>query len=597
MSSSKQYTNLPPIDFNKPWWSLIIEQKWRFITILSIIAAAHTFWNLSPFWISKLFAQPSVTNCLILFTMWLIIDSSFRYATYLNASFQLSGTHRIYSSAHRYLLTIDPRYHIHRSSGALLGKIDRAARGYEILLDQITFEFIELLVGLVSMIIILASYSLLISLIICGCFALTTLIGYLLAKKIYRTSEQEFIESDDQFRSTAAENLYQIQLIRASFASDYMYEKLNTDIKKNMQVELGLWHSYNTAFLILNLLYLASVFFVLSMLAWRINQGIETLMSAMGLALSYINSTKDLVRIVKPLRQYMRGLTAVRDLFEFLPVFGKQHYPVLGPAKTSVSKDDQIELVASTISFDYETAKLFNNHSFQLQCNASNSNKLYGIIGPSGSGKTTLLSILGGQLKPITGFVLINQTDIYATNDATRRELIALQGQIAASMRGSVKYNLLFGLPADHGYSDQYLLTILDRVGLRAVLGAHKGLETMLGEGGLSLSGGQRQRLNFAGLYLRAQFYKPLVVLIDEPTSSLDEVSEAAITTMIGELAHHAITLVIAHRLKTVEDAVGLIDLSLINEEKKIHPHTAAELEKRSVYYKQLVQGIVALDA
>jgi ABC-type transport system involved in cytochrome bd biosynthesis fused ATPase/permease subunit len=92
-------------------------------------------------------------------------------------------------------------------------------------------------------------------------------------------------------------------------------------------------------------------------------------------------------------------------------------------------------------------------------------------------------------------------------------------------------------------------------------------------------------------------FYKPILILIDEPTSSLDEVSEASITAMITELATFAITLVIAHRLKTVKDAVGLIDLSLLSSEQEIKVYTSQELEQRSEYYQCLCQGKVCLDS
>ena len=103
-----------------------------------------------------------------------------------------------------------------------------------------------------------------------------------------------------------------------------------------------------------------------------------------------------------------------------------------------------------------------------------------------------------------------------------RRSLIAQQGQIASSLRGSLRYNLLFGLPEEkiHHYTDAYLMEILERVGLWAIFEAKNGLDTLIGEGGLTISGGQRQRLNFASLYLRANAYNPALILMDEPTSS-----------------------------------------------------------------------------
>ncbi|MGE0206421.1 MAG: ATP-binding cassette domain-containing protein, partial [Candidatus Babeliales bacterium] len=230
------------------------------------------------------------------------------------------------------------------------------------------------------------------------------------------------------------------------------------------------------------------------------------------------------------------------------------------------------------------------NHSLHIKTPNNQPNKLYGIIGPSGIGKTTLISILGGQLKPQSGSILINEIDIYAISDDIRRQLITLQGQVATTVKGTVRYNLLFGLPEHHDYSDEYLCDIIKRVGLDPILREHQGLDTRLGEGALNISGGQRQRLNFAALYLRARYYKPVLILIDEPTSSLDEISEQAITSMIQELASSAITLVIAHRLKTLRDAAGLIDLSLLKQSKEIKIYSSEQLKEQSIYYQKLLE-------
>ncbi|MBL4588119.1 ATP-binding cassette domain-containing protein, partial [Candidatus Babeliales bacterium] len=115
------------------------------------------------------------------------------------------------------------------------------------------------------------------------------------------------------------------------------------------------------------------------------------------------------------------------------------------------------------------------------------------------------------------------------------------------------------------------------------------GLKTFIGDGGTNLSGGQRQRLNFASLYLRAHYYKPEIVLIDEPTSSLDQMSEKAITNMILELSKDMVTIVIAHRIKTLENAVGIMDFSLLAEEQEMRFYSFADLLKHSDYYNNLL--------
>jgi len=274
--------------------------------------------------------------------------------------------------------------------------------------------------------------------------------------------------------------------------------------------------------------------------------------------------------------------------------------------------NSDLSIISSDLHFNYgETSKVFENHALNLKVNPDQKNKLYGIIGPSGTGKTTLLMILGGQLKPTSGNIEISGTNIYEVNDLRRRELIAMQMQTATSLRGKLRYNMVFGLPVDgHSqddtnmtenpskamYTDDYLIEILGKVGLWSIFKDKEGLDTLIGEGGLNLSGGQRQRLNFAGLYLRSKYFKPKLILIDEPTSSLDELSEKAITDMINDLAEGALTLVVAHRLKTLNEAVAIFDSSLISKSKEMVFYTRNELAQNSKYYQDLMAGKATLE-
>ena len=221
---------------------------------------------------------------------------------------------------------------------------------------------------------------------------------------------------------------------------------------------------------------------------------------------------------------------------------------------------------------------------------------LYGIIGPSGTGKTTLLSILGGQLRPVAGGITVGGIDIYEIGDSQRRQLIGLQMQTATSLKGTLRNNLVFGLQPEDYPNDEILVQTLIRVGLWSIFGDKSGLDTIIGEGGLNLSGGQRQRLNFAGLYSRNSVYNPKVLLIDEPTSSLDEISESSITNMIVEMSQKALTIVVAHRLKTIESANGILDISLLSNNNSMEFLDHDKLLQNSEYYSDLITGKVELD-
>lgn len=594
----KKAVKLLPIDFTKPWWQVAIDQKWLVAKLLFFGVPPQIFAHTIPFIIAYILKAPNMVEIALLFVVWVVLETSYAYSLQLNTQFQLQCIHSVYQNAHQHLLVIDPLYHIHRSSGTLIGKIERGARGYEDMLDAVTFQFFHTFLNLSVIIIATLFYAVWLSGVITCFFILIILVGYYLAHYHCLDWEKRFIQSDDTFRAHAVESLSQVQLIRTTFATDYMSHTLTKEIEHNMRVESGLWLSYTTAWWLLDMLYMSSFLALLGTLSWQIVHGTVSVTAALGLAIAYMQSTNSIRDVTKYFRVYMRSWTALKDLFESMANFGKQNYPVLGVADSIISSPPppSIDIVADSVSFNYDTARIFNNHTMRIESSFNQANKLYGIIGPSGIGKTTLISILGGQLKPQAGMVRINDTNIYGVNDAMRRQLIALQSQIATNLRGTVKYNLLFGLPENHPYTDEHLLELLQHVGLLTILAMHKGLETMLGEGGLNLSGGQRQRLNFASLYLRALFYKPALILIDEPTSSLDELSERAITQMIVDLSKNAVTLVIAHRLKTVEHAIALIDLSLLPQDNNIVPYVPSDLLKHSDYYCQLVEGSIQLD-
>ncbi len=596
LNNLKKYKILP-VDFTKPWWDLIKIQKWIFLIIIFVVIINQIFWTLIPFIAAKLFEAENYYLCIAFFALWFCWDFIFAFVRItLNTKFQLQCIHSIYQNAHLYLLEVDPKYHVYRSSGSVIAKIERAARGYEDFADETCFEIMPLFIGLLVVVIALGYYSFILSIVLLFFILSMLVIGYSVSQFKCQIWEDKFIKSDDTFKSIALENLTQIQLIRTTFASYFRSKLLERKISENMKTESSLWYIYSFLFSGLTLMYVISLFVLSMLLLLQIKNNNISTATSVGLFLTYLQSSKEIARFGRLIRKLRHAKTAIQDLFEFIPNFGKQTFPVLEKSSVEIKKEIYINIEATNIYFDYGKAILFNGHTFKLECDENQKSKLYGIIGESGTGKTTFLSILGGQLNPIEGNILINGIDIYKVGDIIRSQLIALQGQISSNVYGTVKHNLLLGLPENHNYSDNDLISVLEQVGLLHILNQHNGLQTILGEGGLNLSGGQRQRLNFAGLYLRANYYKPVLVLIDEPTSSLDEISEAAITNMIEELSKIAVTLVVAHRLKTIEKAVGIIDFALLEQEKIIKIYKKEELIKHSEYYRELLQGKFTLE-
>lgn len=177
------------------------------------------------------------------------------------------------------------------------------------------------------------------------------------------------------------------------------------------------------------------------------------------------------------------------------------------------------------------------------------------LVGPSGAGKTTIANLLQRNLVPGAGSVRIGGVDIDTAPVDWVRNQITVVAQSTYLFTGSLRDNLLVARP---DASDDDLWQALRTANLEAfVEGLPDGLDTPTGERGLSLSGGQAQRLAIA----RAVLKDAPILVLDEPTASVDLESEAAILSALDRLMADRTVLVIAHRLFTVRDADQIVVL------------------------------------
>ena len=172
-------------------------------------------------------------------------------------------------------------------------------------------------------------------------------------------------------------------------------------------------------------------------------------------------------------------------------------------------------------------------------------------VGPSGAGKTTLVKLLVGLYQPRTGRILYNGVPSTDVDLDRLRERIGFVTQDAQLFSGTIRENLLFVNP--HA-TDAQCLDVLHKAAAHTLLArADKGLDTVIGEGGVKVSGGEKQRLSIARALLR----EPHLLVFDEATSSLDSLTEEEISRTMRDVAHsrNVITILIAHRLSTVMHA------------------------------------------
>lgn len=227
------------------------------------------------------------------------------------------------------------------------------------------------------------------------------------------------------------------------------------------------------------------------------------------------------------------------------------------------------------ISFAYESGSpVLNNINFNIRCG-----QRIGIVGPTGGGKSTIVGLIARFYDPTSGRVLIDGTDV------TEFRLDALRGQIGfvlqdtALFYGSIRDNIAYGRPEA---SEEEIIEAARLSNAHEFISSMPhGYDTIVGERGITLSGGQRQRIGIA----RAVVRNSPILILDEPTASLDTESEKIVMEALENLMVGRTVITIAHRLTTIRDADKII---VLHKGSVIEEGTHDELIAKGKMYRDL---------
>lgn len=235
------------------------------------------------------------------------------------------------------------------------------------------------------------------------------------------------------------------------------------------------------------------------------------------------------------------------------------------------------------ISFKHQSAQTYALSNINFKTGMG---QTIAFVGPSGSGKTTLVKLLVGLYKPQQGVIKYNDIPGTEINFNDLRSQIGFVTQDTQLFAGTIRENLLFVNPAA---TDAQCMDVLQKAACTSLLQrADKGLDTMIGEGGVKVSGGEKQRLSIARALLRA----PDLLVFDEATSALDSITEEEISQTIRNISdgRNHITILIAHRLSTImhADVIYVLEQGQIIESGN-HQRL---LDEKGLYYAMWRQQI-----
>lgn len=212
--------------------------------------------------------------------------------------------------------------------------------------------------------------------------------------------------------------------------------------------------------------------------------------------------------------------------------------------------DGNINLTALCFSHTPET-EIFNKVNLHIPAGSK-----VGIVGQTGIGKSTLLDLLQCHLLPSAGSIEVDGINLANINRQSWRKRIAIAPQDPVIFRDTLANNIRYGQPQA---SDSDLYEAAISAGLEAlILKLPKGLKTTISERGTALSGGEKQRIGLARVLLK----DPVLLILDEPTSATDKVTENQIIEQIDQLFANTTRLIVSHSGKPIADADMLIQLT-----------------------------------
>lgn len=291
--------------------------------------------------------------------------------------------------------------------------------------------------------------------------------------------------------------------------------------------------------------------------------------------LLYINIFTEPVKVLIDFtEQFQNGYSGYERFLEILSVEPE----IKEKPDAKELKDVKGEITFDNVSFKYKDGSDEVLSGINLNVKPG---EYVALVGPSGVGKTTLCSLIPRFYEATGGSIRIDGTDIKDVTLKSLRDHIGVVQQDVYLFMGSIKENIRYGRP---DATDEEVIAAAKLANAHEFIESFEnGYDTDIGQRGVKLSGGQKQRLSIARVFLK----NPPILIFDEATSALDNESEQIVQESLEKLVKNRTTLVIAHRLTTIENAEEIL---MLTEEGIKERGTHKELMKLDGEYAHMVK-------
>lgn len=473
---------------------------------------------------------------------------------------------------YRHLVDLPPAFHEQWSGGQLLSRsvsdIRRFRRWLSFGLVMMVVNTITITVGVVFLI---ATSPLLggIYLVV----AVPAFLASLRSRRTYRGLSRRSQDQAGDLSTTIEESVHGIRILKSFGRENRALDDFTAQAEQLMHTELGKARSRAFVSFIMTLLPETALAVILVIGVLLVGNGALTVGGLLAFFATAALIAGPLDRLSE---QFAMSLDARTAIDRYLEVLGLPN-PMPDPEPPVAIPDGAGEVVFDGVAFAYSdapTTPVLRDVSLTLRAGET-----IALVGLTGSGKSTLAQLVPRFYDVSAGRILVDGVDVRDLARADLRTLVSIAFEEPVLFSGSVRENVCVG---DPDATEHELRAALETAEARFAYALPDGLDTRIGEEGLSLSGGQRQRLSLA----RAILANPRVLVLDDPLSALDVGTEAAVSTRLRAHLSRTTTLVIAHRASTV----ALADrVALLSDGRIAAIGTHSELLRTSPQYRHVI--------
>lgn len=472
---------------------------------------------------------------------------------YVNVITQRVGA-ALYADGIKHSLELPYEVFEDQRSGETLGRLQKVRADVEKLISAFVNILFTSLVAIVFVSVYAINVHWLIAPVYFGVIPVLGFVSSFLSRKVKKLQKIIVAETTSLAGSTT-ESLRNIELVKSLGLSSQEIKRLNSNTSKILKLELKkVKYIRSISFVqgtLVNLLRTAIMFMMLYLIFTR-QITIGQFFTMFIYSFYIFGPLQELGNLINIYREAEVSLGHFQQLLSLQPEKRPSHPQQLG-------RINSFELEKVTFRHRSGTVNAVTDISFKVT-----EGETVAFVGPSGSGKTTLVKLLVGLYRPLSGKIMYNSILSDRISLDELRGQIGLVTQDTQLFSGSIRENLLFVAPEAN---DEQCMDVLQKSALQSLLKrADKGLDTVIGEGGVKVSGGEKQRLSIARALLR----NPSLLVFDEATSALDSLTEEEIGETIRGLSgkKSQITVLIAHRLSTVmhADVIHVLEKGVVVE-------------------------------